>query len=449
MSLLKVFVIEDDLFYARYLKHHLLLNNDNDVEIFTNGKDVLQSNIGSPDLITLDYSLPDIDGISLMEKLLSRWDNVPLVVISGQENVSTAVELLRKGAYDYLVKDDDTKDRLWSIVNRVRENVGLKDQLKLLLNEVDSRYNFENIIGSSPAMQRIFELLKKATKSNITVSISGETGTGKELAAKAIHYNSNRNNRPFIAVNLAAIPNELIESELFGHEKGAFTGAVEARNGKFEEANKGTLFLDEIGEMDISLQSKLLRALQEREITRVGGNRLIPIDVRIIVATHRNLAEEVKSGRFREDLYYRLLGLPIELPPLRERGNDVLLLANYFLDAFNKDNKIDRKTISVDSRRKLLNYHWPGNVRELRAIVELASVLSEDDVITPENINLKPTSEITDVVFEEGTLRDYNCRIISFFLQKYNGNVVEVAKRLDIGKSTIYRMIKNNEIDVN
>lgn len=448
MSLLKIYVIEDDPFYAKYIKHHLSLNDENVVDVFTGGKDVLRSDVERPGLITLDYSLPDMDGVSLMEKLLARWNGIPIVVISGQQDVSTAVELLKKGAYDYIVKDDDTKDRLWAIVNRVRENAGLRDRLEQLQAEVDSQYDFKNIIGNSPAMQRIFDLLKKGARSNITVSVTGETGTGKELVAKAIHYNSARSNQPFVAVNIAAIPKELIESELFGHEKGAFTGALGTRTGKFEEAHKGTLFLDEIGEMDINLQSKLLRALQEREIARVGGNKLIDIDVRIIVATHRNLAEEVKAGRFREDLFYRLLGLSVELPPLRERGNDVLLLAKFFIDQFCMENKLEKKTLSLTARRKLLNYHWPGNVRELRAIVELASVMSEDDKITPENINFKTTDEMSDVVFEEGTLRDYNCRIIEFFLKKYNGNVVEVAKRLDVGKSTIYRMIKNNEIKV-
>lgn len=447
MSLLKIYVIDDDPFYAKYIKHHLSLNEDNDVEIFLTGKDILRNGISRPNIITLDYSLPDIDGIVLLDKLLDRWKDVPVIVISGQQEVSTAVDLLNKGAYDYIVKDNNTKDRLWSMVNRIRKNVGLRDQLERLQAEVDERYDFSNIKGNSPAMQRIFELMKKGARSNITVSITGETGTGKELAAKALHYNSSRSNNPFVAVNIAAIPKELIESELFGHEKGAFTGAVGSRKGKFEEAHKGTLFLDEIGEMDINLQSKLLRALQEREVSRVGGNKVIPVDVRVIVATHRNLSEEVKVGNFREDLYYRLLGMPIELPPLRDRGNDVLLLAKAFLDEFCQENKLGKKKFSPAAKKKLLNYHWPGNVRELRAIIELASVMAENNTIVVENINFNTSDEMSDVVFEEGTLRDYTCRIIEFFLKKYDNNVVEVAKRLDVGKSTIYRMIKNDEIN--
>ncbi|MCH8546918.1 MAG: sigma-54 dependent transcriptional regulator [Cryomorphaceae bacterium] len=448
MSLIKIYVIEDDMFYARYLKHHLSLNVDNEVDIFNSGKDVLKGGLDRPDIITLDYSLPDIDGLTLLSDLQTRWKNVPIIVISGQQEVSTAVKLLKKGAYDYIVKDDDTKDRLWAIINRIRENVGLRDQLERLQAEVDAQYDFTKIIGNSPVMQRIFDMMKKGARSNITVSITGETGTGKELAAKALHYNSQRSDKPFVAVNIAAIPKELIESELFGHEKGAFTGAVSTRKGKFEEAHKGTLFLDEIGEMDINLQSKLLRALQEREITRVGGNKVIQVDVRVIVATHRNLSEEVKAGNFREDLYYRLLGLPIELPPLRDRGNDILLLAKGFLEAFCAENQMGAKRLSNAAQKKLLNYHWPGNVRELRAIIELAAVMTEGDVIESDHVNFNNSEEISDVVFEEGTLRDYTCKIIEYFLKKYDNNVVEVAKRLDVGKSTIYRMIKNDEINV-
>ncbi len=448
MSLIKIYVIEDDMFYARYLKHHLSLNEDNEVEIFNSGKDILKGGLDRPDIITLDYSLPDIDGLTLLSDLQKRWKNVPIIVISGQQEVSTAVKLLKKGAYDYIVKDDDTKDRLWAIINRIRENVGLRDQLERLQAEVDAQYDFTKIIGNSPVMQRIFDMMKKGSRSNITVSITGETGTGKELAAKALHYNSQRSDKPFVAVNIAAIPKELIESELFGHEKGAFTGAVSTRKGKFEEAHKGTLFLDEIGEMDINLQSKLLRALQEREITRVGGNKVIQVDVRVIVATHRNLSEEVKAGNFREDLYYRLLGLPIELPPLRDRGNDILLLAKSFLENFCAENQMGAKRLSNAAQKKLLNYHWPGNVRELRAIIELAAVMTEGDVIESDHVNFNNTEEISDVVFEEGTLRDYTCKIIEYFLKKYDNNVVEVAKRLDVGKSTIYRMIKNDEINV-
>jgi two-component system response regulator AtoC len=252
--------------------------------------------------------------------------------------------------------------------------------------------------------------------------------------------------RPFVAVNVSAIPKELMESELFGHEKGAFTGASSKRIGKFEEANKGTLFLDEIAEMDLTMQSKLLRVLQEKELNRVGGNQLVKIDLRVIVATHKNLLEEVRKGNFREDLYYRLLGLPIELPPLRDRGSDVLLLAKFFIDEFCKENKMQKITITPAAQEKLMKYPYPGNVRELKAIIELAAVMTNDSVINEEDINFHSTSSMTDLLLQETTLEEYTRRIIRSYLKKYDNNIILVAKKLGIGKSTIYRMKKNGEI---
>jgi DNA-binding NtrC family response regulator len=290
--------------------------------------------------------------------------------------------------------------------------------------------------------------MEKATTNNITVSITGETGTGKELVAKAIHYNSTRKKKSFVAVNVAAIPKELIESELFGHEKGAFTGAVARRIGKFEEAHKGTLFLDEIGEMDLNMQAKLLRVLQEREVTRVGGNELVKIDVRLIVATHKNLLEEVQKGNFREDLYYRLLGLPIVVPPLRDRGSDIILLAKYFVEQFCKENKMPLLKISSEAQKKLLQYAFPGNIRELKAMAELAAVMANDDSIQPDDITFNATRNTADLLLRESTLKEYNQMILKHFLQKYDNNVLLVAQKLDIGKSTIYRMIKNGEVHI-
>lgn len=288
--------------------------------------------------------------------------------------------------------------------------------------------------------------MDKAAKTNITVSVTGETGTGKELVAKAIHYNSTKKKMPYVAVNVAAIPKELIESELFGHEKGAFTGAVARRLGKFEEAHKGTIFLDEIGELDISLQAKLLRVLQEKEITRVGGNTIVPIDTRIIVATHKNLAEEVQKGNFREDLYYRLLGLPINLPPLRDRGGDILVLAKHFLEEFSKENELGKKTLSPGAQEKLLSYSFPGNVRELKAMVELAAVLSDEDQVQEYDINFNATHASRDFLSQERPLKEYTREIIQYYLDKYDSNVLLVASKLDVGKSTIYRMIQSQEL---
>ncbi|NQU34721.1 MAG: sigma-54-dependent Fis family transcriptional regulator [Bacteroidetes bacterium] len=446
MNYFKLFIVEDDPFYGELLKRHLLLNPDNDVFLFKDGKECLDNLHLNPDLISLDYRLPDLSGYEVMKKVHMDYPDLPIVIVSGQEDVKTALDLLKEGAYDYFVKDNDTKDRLWNLINKLREKDRLITEIDVLKEEVGKKYNFNNIKGNSQEIKDIFRLLDKALKTRITVSISGETGTGKELVAKAIHYNSSRSKTPFVAVNVAAIPSELIESEMFGYEKGAFTGAATRKIGKFEQANKGTLFLDEIGEMNLNMQAKLLRVLQEKELTRVGGNDVIPLDSRIIVSTNRNLADEVKKGAFREDLYYRLLGLPIELPPLRSRGNDIIFLAKFFIDEFCKENEIGTKKISSEAQDKLMKYNYPGNVRELKAIIELAVVMADGDEISVDDINFSSSDTLSNFLIDECSLSEYNRRIIKYFLEKYDNNVVLAAKKLDIGKSTIYRMIKNNEL---
>lgn len=442
-----IFIVEDDPWYGEILEYHLSLNPDYQITRFASGKDCLANLHTRPSLITIDYSLPDTTGVALYKNIRSVYPEVPVIVISAQEDVSTAVELLKMGVNDYLVKDDNTKDLLWNAIVRIRENQSLKKEVETLREELGQKYEFEKIIkGNSPAIKKIFSLMEKAAKTNINVSVTGETGTGKELVAKAIHYNSERRKKPFMAVNMAAIPHELLESELFGHEKGAFTGAVVRKIGKFEEANKGTLFLDEIGEMDMSLQSKLLRVLQERELIRVGGHEKIKLDVRLIVATHRNLAEEVTKGTFREDLYYRIMGLPVELPPLRDRGTDKLLLAKFFLDEFCRENKLPVLPINPEAKDKLTSYHFPGNVRELKAIMDLAAVMSDGTEIKADDISYSSTRGNDFLLTEEKTMKDYTIHIIQHYLKKYDNNVVQVADKLDIGKSTIYKMIQQKEI---
>jgi DNA-binding NtrC family response regulator len=370
------------------------------------------------------------------------------VVISGQEDVATAISLLKNGAFDYIVKDDDTKDRIWNTLLHLKEINGLRKEVEVLKEQVVKKHvDFSKfIIGKSEQIAKICGLIEKASKTNITVSITGETGSGKEVVAKAIHYNSDRSKKPFVAVNVAAIPRELIESELFGHEKGAFTGAVTRRIGKFEEANSGTLFLDEIGELDINLQAKLLRVLQEREVVRVGGNEVTKINCRIIVATHKNLLEEVQNKTFREDLYYRLIGLPIHIPPLRERGNDIIILAKHFMDLFCKENNVAKKTLSPEAQQKLLVYPFPGNVRELRSVIELAIVMADGEMIEPQHLSLNSTSTLNGMMSQEKSLKQYEIDIIQHYLDKYDKDVLLVAKKLDIGKSTIYRMIQAGEV---
>ncbi|RAV97991.1 sigma-54-dependent transcriptional regulator [Pseudochryseolinea flava] len=441
-----IFVVEDDPAYTKFLKYVLELNPDYEVSFYTSGKDCLANLYKNPAVITLDYSLPDMPGEKVLSQIRSHDPNINVIIVSAQEKIHTAVELLKLGAYDYISKDHETKERLMNAINNARNKTSLIKEIDHLKKEIVGKYEFEkSIIGTSPAMKRVFSLLEKAVQTNISVSISGETGTGKELVAKAIHYNSKRKNKPFVAVNIAAIPRDLIESELFGHEKGAFTGAITRRIGKFEEAEGGTIFLDEIGEMDPNLQAKLLRVLQEREVTRIGGNQVIKLDVRILAATHKDLAEEVKGGRFREDLYYRLLGLPVHLPALRERGNDVLLIAKHFLDNFASENQLRKFKISQEAQEKLLQYSFPGNIRELKSIIELSAVMAEDQEIRAQDITFNSSSRMESFLNQEMKMQEFMYRIIRHYLNKYDNNVLEVANKLDIGKSSLYRYLKEME----
>jgi two-component system, NtrC family, response regulator AtoC len=445
MESLKIFVVEDEPWYADYLKYILSLNPDYEIECFTNGKDCLRNLYKKPDVITLDYILPDTSGKELLKNILAQNPEIVVIIISSQENITTAVELLKDGARDYIVKNEETRERIWNSMRIIRENLSLKQENEKLKEIVGKKYEFSvNIHGNSPAIREVFKLIEKAASSQFTVSITGETGTGKELVAKAIHYQSDRKNYPFIAVNVGAIPGELIESELFGYEKGSFTGAINRKTGVFENANKGTLFLDEIAEMDLNMQTKLLRALQEREITRIGGNENIKIDVRVITATNKNLSDEVKKGAFRTDLYYRVMGLPIRVAPLRERGNDVIILAKHFADLFCKENRRKKVTFSEEATIKLLNYTYPGNVRELKAVIELAIILSETDVILPDHINFNPARGLEEIFIEETTLEAYIRKIIFNFMDRYRSNPTIVAKKLGISRPTIYRYMKSS-----
>lgn len=445
-KLLKIFVVEDSEWYNKLLVHTLSLNPDYEVKSFFNGNDFLDSLHESPDIVTLDYRLPDMTGLELLNKIREESNDVQVILISEQSDINLVVTLLKMGAVDYITKSDDIRERLLNTVKNLREGIGMKRELTILRKEVQKKYDFtKSIIGDSPAIKVVYERIEKALATNITVIVSGETGTGKELVAKAIHYNSARKDKSFVAVNISAIPSELIESELFGHEKGSFTGASSRRIGKFEEADGGTLFLDEIAEMDFNLQVKLLRVLQEKEIVRIGSNNPIKTDCRIIVATNKNLKDEVKKGRFREDLFYRLLGLPIELPPLRDRGNDILILAHHFIETFCNENNIPPKKLPEISQKKLLSYSYPGNIRELKSVIELAITLSDAGEIEPPDIILD-TGEIGPYTSEdELTLKEYELKIIKATLKKHNMDIKTAASKLDIGVSTIYRILKEDK----
>ena len=444
---LTIFIVEDDPWYGQLLHYHLSLNPEDTVHLWTSGQECLDNMHLRPDVVTIDFSLPDTSGDKLLGKLRQRWPEVPVIIISAQNKIAMAVQLLKAGATDYLVKDDNTKDLLWNAIQRLRETTGLREQVRRLEDQLQSKYDFGKILkGHSPAIQGIFSLMERAAQTPVNVSVTGETGTGKELVAKAIHMKSGRHKKSFVAVNMAAIPAELLESELFGHEKGAFTSAIARKIGKFEEANGGTLFLDEIGDLDLAIQSKLLRVLQERELQRVGGNERIKLDVRLITATHKNLAEEVKKNNFREDLYYRIIGLPLVLPPLRERGSDSLFLAKYFVDEFCREYGKPALALSAAAQEKLQAYDYPGNVRELKTIIELAAVLSNGHEIEAADIVFAPAGREAGFLDSEKTLREYTRAIVRHYLNKYQDNVPLIAQKLDVGKSTIYKMIQDGEV---
>ncbi|MCI4667037.1 MAG: sigma-54 dependent transcriptional regulator [Bacteroidia bacterium] len=383
----RVFVIEDDLIFGKIIQRKLEQADDSlDVRVFKSGEDFFNNIHLNPEIVSIDYNLPDMNGLEILKKIRQYDEDISTVILSGQEKVEVVVEAYTNGASQYIIKNENALVELSNVVKHLSSHVNLKKEVEELRQTVADRAKYSNVVGESAGIMKVLRLIQKVEKSNILVLVTGESGTGKEVIANTIHYNSPRKKKPFVAVNVAAIPADLIESELFGHEKGAFTGATGRRIGKFEEANGGTIFLDEIGEMDINLQTKLLRVLQESAITRLGSNREIKLDVRVLAATNKNLNERVRAGLFREDLYYRLQGFLIHLPPLGARGNDIVILAKHFLNNFIKSNKMAEKHFTKDALQELLNHSWPGNVRELKAMVERAVLISDTNEITSDDL---------------------------------------------------------------
>ncbi|MDP5171252.1 MAG: sigma-54 dependent transcriptional regulator [Bacteroidia bacterium] len=390
--LTRVFIIEDDPIFARLIARSLDTNDSYDIQVFNSGSDFMNSLHMNPDIVSIDYSLPDMNGLDILKRVKTFNQEISTVILSGQEKVDVVVDAYKQGANHYIIKNANAPVEFAQIVKNLSHSVGLRKEVESLRDQIIDRNRYSNVIGESNGIMKVLKLIQKVEKSNIQVLITGESGTGKEVIANTIHYNSPRKRNPFVAVNVAAIPTDLIESELFGHEKGAFTGAIGRRIGKFEEANGGTIFLDEIGEMQMDLQTKLLRVLQESKVTRLGSNKEISLDVRVLAATNKNLSQRVKEGKFREDLYYRLQGFLIPLPPLCDRGNDVIILAKHFLTDFIKKNRMPAMTFSSPAAKALLDHKWPGNVRELKATVERAALISDtnsieaDDLIFSESI---------------------------------------------------------------
>ena len=395
----RIFVVDDDKHYARLLSYRLDKPKNHEVTVYHSGEDALDGlDAVRPDLVFLDIMMPGIGGMETLRRLQLLAPDLPVVMISAQGTADVAVEAMKGGATDYITKGQDDLVKLDVVVDRLKQRVKLAREVEQLRAEVAQKYGMEEIVGDSPAMERVYQLVQKTLRGNLTVAIEGESGTGKELVARAIHFNSDPppgepEVGPFVVVNCAAIPRELMESEFFGHEKGSFTGAHARHIGKFEQADGGTLFLDEVGELDLGLQAKLLRALQTREVTRVGGSGAIKFECRVISATNKSVLDMVREGTFREDLYYRLFQFPIALPPLRNRGNDVLLLAQGFLEDYLAAHpKFKGKRLSPDAVRAIVDYPWPGNVRELKSTVERAVLIADADEIAEADLLIGTTA---------------------------------------------------------
>jgi DNA-binding NtrC family response regulator len=379
-----VLVVDDEVGARESLK--MVLKNDYEVFLAKDAEEAfLQIKENSPDVILLDILLPDLDGLKVLGIIKQNDPDSIVIMITATKTVKTAVEAMKLGAFDYVTKPFDV-DELRLIVSRALSTQALKKEVQFLREEIDKNYDFGNIIGKSQGMKEIFKLVKQIADSKATVLIMGESGTGKELISRAIHYNSNRKNYPFITINCAAIPETLIESELFGHEKGAFTNAIERKLGRFEVAHQGTLFLDEIGELSLATQSKILRFLEEKEFNRVGGSKIIKVDVRLIAATNKELIQLIKKGGFREDLYYRINVFPIVIPPLREREEDIPLLIDHFIKKFNNENNKNVKGVSKEALEMMMDYEWLGNVRELENLMERVIALTPNEYIQPEEL---------------------------------------------------------------
>ncbi len=484
-----VFIVEDDHFQAQHARI-LIERMGFETMVFPNGEAALDELQGGtiPSAMLLDLMMPGMGGMETLKEIRKQDPNLPVIIASAQDKVSIAMEAIRSGANDYLTKPIDAEN-LKRILNFVVEKRRMAMEIALLRHQVSEHYSFHKLIGRSAQMKSIFKLIEKTLHNDINVLVLGESGTGKELVARAIHFNGGRAQHPFIVVNCAAIPSELVESELFGHEKGSFTGAVQQKIGKFELADKGTLFLDEIGDLDFGVQAKLLRVLQEREFERVGGTRTIPVDVRVLAATRQDLSTMVENGRFREDLYYRINAFTVNIPPLRERKEDIPLLARHFLIKHAKPlGREDIEAFTPNAIAMLENCPWPGNVRQLENAVSRAIVLAESSMIRsldfpaelqkydpdPEADALSPVDQVQDpaaaveAVIENNTqhkdepdclpafkspdeipsLESIKAWAIEQAVKSTDGNISLAAKKLGLGRATMYRLMEKHGIEV-
>ena len=452
---MRILVVDDEKQIRRILAV-LLTEHDYEVAEASSGEEALKLQPEfQPALVLLDLSMPGMDGLETLKQLMQNPSRPEVVMMTAFGTISSAVEAMRLGAFDYLSKPFDNEALLLT-VDRALERRRLSREVEALRTELETRYGFSEIIGLSPQMQEVFRMMAKVARVDATVLITGESGTGKELVARAIHRRSARCSGPFVSVNCSAIPDTLVESEFFGSERGAFTDARESRAGRFETAHLGSLFLDEIGDLALDAQAKLLRALQERQITRLGGTRSRPIDVRVIAATNRNLEQAVSRGEFREDLYWRINVVNINLPPLRDRKEDLPLLIDHFLDHFNKELGLTVKTIGRDARALLLAYDWPGNVRELENTLCRAMILCECTTLSPQDLppRIRGESEATESLpgGDQGQVRLSDAvsqmterverTLIVSRLAQLRGNRTATAQSLGVSRKTLFNKMR-------
>ena len=449
MESMKILVVDDEAHVREMIRKGLSQLGGYNVEVAQNGVEAIEKIEKDVfDLVLTDLKMPEMDGLELLKTIKGTRPEVMVILITAFGSIETAVEAMKNGANDYITKPIDLNELLIHVSKAQKESLLLKEN-RLLRMEVRKKFEFNNIIGKSKRMQEIFSLIEKVAPGNSTVMIYGGSGTGKELVAKAIHYNSPRADRLFIPFNCGAIPETLVESELFGHTKGAFTGAVQAKKGLFEEANGGTLFLDEISTILPSAQVKLLRVLQEKEVMKVGSTERTKIDVRMIAATNENLEENMKEGKFREDLFYRLHVFPIFLPDLKERREDIPLLAYHFLDIYSKEAKKEIKGISKEAIKLLLEYHWPGNVRELENTIERAVIMTDQDHLLPSDFPRDLMEGISEMikkgVKDRKSLEDIKSEYIKEILKEVGGNKRIASEILRVNPRTLYRFEKKGQ----
>ena len=452
----QVFIVDDEQSIAKLLSFWVKDKWGYEVEIFSNSESMLKKINSKPDLILLDIMLPGLDGIETLRRVKQIDEHLPVIMLSAQGRIDVAVDAIKYGAYDYFSKPIDQQKLELALKNAIR-NYDLVKEIQNLKENVKKEYSFDNIISADGKMQDVFKLVSKVLDNDITVLIYGESGTGKELIARAIHYNGKRKDKPFVVVNCASIPRELLESELFGHEKGSFTGAHQRKLGKFELAKDGTIFLDEVGELEMLLQAKLLRVIQQKEFERVGGTELIKTNVRIISATNRDLKHAVEEKQFREDLFYRLNSFPISIPPIRQRRADILVLAEYFLEEFNKKLQRNVKGFTKKALKLIYEYDWPGNVREMENTIERCLIISEKNQLDvddlPQHIRAADPSVSADqqsVMFTDDNIVPFEKikeKSIRHALKVTGGNIVEAARKLQLGRATIYRLMEKYGIE--